>query len=200
MGAAVRLDHVIAEVSDILESMAALLGAGYPEAWPVGPFWPSALTSGVCAGTFNLELMQPLHRRPGAPAITTLVYEPVSADWAAAMLSEAGLAYEVREKVEPDADLLRLRGFSEADAAHPQRICTNVVPTDPPFPFFFCDYAPFLKVRLDPARFEVPRPVTELRFGLSDFKVSMRLVEQLGLALAPIRFEPAEKNGAEIWW
>ena len=148
-----RLDHLIATVPDIRASHARLLGMGFDEAWPIGPFWPSALTSGVALGGVNLELVQP---DSGATdvRIDTLVLAPASLEEGRA--SFASLQYEEREKVESDPSLLTLRGFPPAMAATPQTICTNLYPKDPPYPFFLCRYAPFLRGRLTPARF--PRP------------------------------------------
>ncbi|HEY0868374.1 MAG TPA: hypothetical protein VGE01_13395 [Fimbriimonas sp.] len=187
----IRLDHVIAEVEDIEQAMAGMAAAGYPTAWPVGPFWPGALTSGVSVGTFNVELYQPLDRDPARPLIRTLVYEPESVEHACSALDRFGIAYEVREKVEPDPSLLRLRGFSETESEVPQPICTNVVPLDPPFPFFFCEYAPALKRRLAPGRFTVPHQVRELVYGLRDRPLAL----ELGLEAPPLRFVEAAEDG-----
>lgn len=148
------LDHLIATVPDIRSSHARLLAMGFEEAWPIGPFWPSALTSGIALGGVNLELVQP-DAGVDRARIDTLVLAPDSLAEGRAFL--AGFVYEEREKVESDLGLLALRGFPPAMASTPQKICTNLYPEDPPFPFFLCRYAPFLRGRLASPNFAAPR-------------------------------------------
>lgn len=156
------LDHLIAVVPDLMATHRRLLDAGFDEAWPPGPFWPSATTSGIALGGANLELVQPDEGVSGAK-IETIVLAPTSLEEGRAVLADLGLAYEEREKIEPDPKLLALRGFSAEDAKSPQRICTNQLPADPPYPFFHCCYSPFLKERLAPERFRQPRgPIVAL--------------------------------------
>ena len=173
------LDHLIATVPDIQASHARLLAKGFGEAWPVGPFWFSALTSGIALGGANLELVQP-EKGVDRARIDTLVLAPRSLEEGRALL--AGLEYEEREKVESDPALLTLRGFPPALASEPQTICTNLYPTDPPYPFFVCRYAPFLRERLAPANF--PRPcgfLTRLSLVAPDPVVVRQLfVDRLG--------------------
>lgn len=113
-------------------------------------------------------------------------------------MDRLGMQYEVRDKIETNPDLLRLRGFS---GERPERICTNLVPLDPPFPFFFCDYAPFLKERLRPSSFQVPDRLkrTNFVYGLSRYDASMRVIEALGLNLPPIKYMPAAEDGAHLF-
>lgn len=184
MSVVARLDHVICEVSDIRLTHAEWQDRGFPEAWPIGPFWPNALTSGICVGNFNLELYQPLDRVPCTPAIRTAVFEPTSVENAVATLSSLGIEHEVRMKTESDPDLLRLRGFS---GDNPELICTNIVPLDNDYPFFLCLYAPYLKTRLSPASFSVNAPIlsTEVRWPRH---LDRQLIETIGLNATGIQW------------
>ena len=146
------LDHLIATVPDVRASHARLLAMGFEEAWPVGPFWPSALTSGVALGGANLELVQP-EAGIAEARIETLVLAPETIGEGLAMAP----VFEKREKVESDAALLALRGFPPEFTATPQTICVNLYPDASPYPFFLCLYVPFLKERLAPERFRQPR-------------------------------------------
>ncbi len=145
------LDHLIATVPDLRATHQRLLDAGFDEAWPPGPFWPAAITSGIALGGANLELIQPDAGVPRA-RIDTLVLAPLTLEEGRAFWPD----YEEREKIEPDAALLALRGFPPELAAEPQTICTNLYPVDSPYPFFLCLYSPFLRERLAPARFGAP--------------------------------------------
>ena len=140
------LDHLIATVPDLRSTHRRLLDAGFDEAWPPGPFWPSALTSGIALGGANLELVQP-DQGVAESRIDTLVLAPLTLEEGRAFWPEA----EEREKIEPKPELLALRGFPAEMTATAQNICTNLYPADPPYPFFLCLYAPFLRERLAPA-------------------------------------------------
>ena len=146
------LDHLIATVPDLRATHGRLLALGFGEAWPPGPFWPAATTSGIALGGANLELVQP-SAGVAKPWIDTLVLAPADRSEGDAM----PFRFTVRDKVEPDAALLALRGFPPEDTDEPQPICTNLYPTGPPYPFFLCLYAPFLKARLAPENFARPR-------------------------------------------
>ncbi|RYG49727.1 hypothetical protein EON79_00265 [bacterium] len=168
----VRLDHFILEVPDIAAAHEAWLERGFSEAWPIGPFWPSALTSGIALDGLNLELVQPLDREP--KETHTFVFEPTSIAVAYATLFREGLRPRIAPKVEADPELLALRGFPAETSSQPQRICTNVMPDgNPALDFFTCEYAPFLKerlVKLDPETMvEVTMP-----------KKAMALLRRLG--------------------
>lgn len=149
------LDHVIAVVPDIRATHGRLLGRGFEEAWPIGPFWPAAQTSGLALGGLNLELVQP-DSGVVAPRIETLVLAPTS--YAEGWAMAAPFAPEDREKIEPDPELLALRGFPPEMRREPQAICRNLYPSEgeTPYPFFLCLYAPFLKARLAAANFAQP--------------------------------------------
>lgn len=151
-----RLDHIIAVVPDLAASHDRLLSLGFDEAWPPGPFWPHAITSGAALGGVNLELYQPLSSA-AQPHIESLVLAPDSLEEGSAYLRGHGLTYQIKKKVEPDPQLLALRGFPETMQKVPQEICTNQLPVEPPYPFFLCSYVPFLRDRLAPERFAAPR-------------------------------------------
>ena len=123
-------------------------------------------------------------RGEAAPVrIEALVLAPASLEEGRAFL--AGMAFEEREKLEPDPALLTLRGFTPEMAAEPQTICTNLHPKDPPYPFFLCRYAPFLRDRLAPERFASPRGAI---VGLDLLTTDVPQVERLFTdVLAPIR-------------
>lgn len=176
-----RLDHLIYDVPDIEAAHRELVGS-YPEAWPIGRFWPSGRTSGVALGGINLELMQPDDGAPQAPAGMTLAFEPVSLDAAASALSAAGLSAKVFDKFESDPNLLKLRGFSGAQT---ELICRNLVPEgELPFDFFICDYSPFLKEWLSPRhpRLHTSHHVVALEYGCPDPDGASRLLSSLGYA------------------
>jgi hypothetical protein len=169
------LDHLIAVVPDLRATHRRLIDAGFDEAWPAGPFWPSATTSGIALGGANLELVQTDEGVPSAK-IETIVLAPATLEEGEAVLNDLGLMYEEREKIEPDPSLLALRGFPPELASSPQRICTNQLPVDPPYPFFHCCYAPFLKERLAPERFDQPRgPIVALHLTSPDPEAVRRL-------------------------
>ncbi len=183
------LDHLIATVPDLQATHRRLLGLGFGEAWPPGPFWPSATTSGIALGGANLELYQrhPISvNTPVAEArIGTLVLAPDSLEEGRAFLS--GMAFEEREKVEASPKLLALRGFPPEMTAGPQPICTNLHPEEPPYPFFLCLYAPFLRERLAPERFPMPHgPIVGLDLLTPDtVRVERLFAGQLG-SIEPI--------------
>lgn len=147
-----RLDHLIATVPDIRASHARLLAMGFEEAWPVGPFWPAAQTSGIALGGANLELVQP-DEGVGEARIDTLVLTPESIEESRDFVRGG----REEKKVEPDPALLALRGFPAKMRTQPQTICTNLYPANPPYPYFLCLYSSFLKKRLAPASYAQPR-------------------------------------------
>ncbi len=151
-----RLDHIICEVPDIRRAFQRLHAElGFPIAWPIGPFWPDALTAGLAFGGFNLELVESSIEKPAVPVVSTLVFEPTSILDVKAGLAKLGLAHRTVLKMEDDPELLCLRGFDSTQAETPQEICTNVIPHGVES-FFFCRYSPFLTERLAPSCFEGP--------------------------------------------
>ncbi|MGV3617845.1 MAG: VOC family protein [Fimbriimonas sp.] len=184
-----RLDHIIVHVPDIQAAHRALLDRGFEEAWPIGPFWPRALTSGIAVGGLNLELLQPSDAEVTTPYAETLVFEPTSLEDATADLAAAGIPVRRFEKVEPDPDLLRLRGFSEVQT--PQKICTNLFPAAlAPLDFFVCDYAPFLRARLAPDKFAAREgAVTAIEAQVLDPLAASNFLAKMAYAGIPIEFE-----------
>lgn len=162
-----RLDHLICKVPNIQEAMDLFVDRhGFPEAWPIGPFWPNALTSGVALGGLNLEFVEPLleEERVTEASIRTIVFEPTNLDYAIQQYERLNFPMELREKWEADPELLRLRGFDNVD--EPQLICRTLVPTGScEFDFFLCDYSPSLKHRLAPTSFSVDHPVAKVLFA-----------------------------------
>lgn len=149
-----RLDHVIVETGDILRTTRHLREAlQFPEAWPIGPFWPRALTCGLCIGDFNLELVEPLDRDPEL-GLVQLVFAPCSLEEA----TQVAPGHRVFEKIESDPALLRMRGFERDRVTSPQPICLNVIP-EPAQRFFFCSYYEPLLTALAPGA-RPPNPVT----------------------------------------
>jgi hypothetical protein len=146
-----RLDHLVCVVPDIQVALKGMNDAGFPTAWPIGPFWPNALTCGVSLGNMNLEFVEPERDKPERPTITTLVFEPTSLEAAEQAFAREGIPVRRFEKIEPNPELLRLRGFDEEDAKSPQLICTNLLLDEPrPVEMFLCLYTPFLSKRLGP--------------------------------------------------
>lgn len=187
------LDHLIATVPDIRATHARLLGMGFEEAWPPGPFWPSATTSGIALGGANLELVQP-DVGVAEARIDTLVLAPADLDEAYATMRP----FDVREREKREADprLLLLRGFPPEMCAEPQSICDNLYPheDEADYPFFLCLYAPFLKARLAPENFAAPRgPLIALSLVAPDPEAVRRLFAgKLGsLDLDVVPGEPA---------
>lgn len=180
-----RLDHVICRVPDIERAHRSLQKMGFAEAWPIGPFWPSALTSGIAPGGLNLELYQPLEDPPKEGYIDTMVFEPTSLDAVAGKIPARRF-----EKIEPNPELLRLRGFSEAESQTPQRICTNLFPTEPsPIDFFVCDYVPFLRDRLAPGHFPKPHgEIVAITIPVEDPDAAGDFLTDLGYTGIPLRF------------
>lgn len=178
-----RLDHVILRVLDIERIHASLQSMGFAEAWPIGPFWPSALTSGIAIGGLNLELYQPLDKPLAKGYIDTLVFEPTSLE-----AVEAKIPVRRFEKIEPDPALLRLRGFAETET--PQRICTNLFPLEPaPIDFFVCEYVPFLRDRLAPQRFPMPHgAVVGITTPVPEPEAATAFLKHLGYAGVPLKF------------
>ncbi len=194
-----RLDHVIRYVGDIHATHHESLGSCV-EAWPIGPFWPDALTSGIAMGGFNLELIQ--EEVPATPlGIPCLAFEPTSLAIAEDRFRTCGIAFDRYEKVEGDSALLRLRGFTGADGATPQSICTNLAPrgsANLPFEFFLCDYSPFLRAWLSPEhpRFAALARVARIEYGTPDVAGARQLLDSLGYAGSlQIEFVPAERRG-----
>src|SRR5690349_7194669 len=101
-----RLDHVIYSVPDI-EAAHGKLTERFPEAWPIGRFWPNGITCGVALGGLNLELIQMDEDAPTEPIGLTLVFEPTSIDEAVAALERCDVrSGDVFEKFEIDSSLL----------------------------------------------------------------------------------------------
>jgi hypothetical protein len=146
-----RIDHLLCKVPDIERALAAFSAVGFPVAWPIGRFWPSAHTCAVAIGGMNLEFIEPDGDKPDRAEIFALAFEPTSLSEAAERFADLGIPCEIFDKVEPDPELLRLRGFDDLSARTSQRICTNLNPVDTLNPdFFLCEYSPFLKERLSP--------------------------------------------------
>lgn len=165
-----RLDHIILRVADIRVAHAGLLALGFPEAWPVGPFWRPHLTSGIALGELNLELFQPADGGPEFAYADTLVFA-----------GEAPVGYQRSVKTASDPELLRLRGFP---GDREELICRNGFPPDgAALDHFFCDYVPSLRERL---AIEGPfGPVTEV---VVEGVVRPTWVE------ARVRFEPGDEQ------
>jgi catechol 2,3-dioxygenase-like lactoylglutathione lyase family enzyme len=178
-----RLDHVICRTPDIERAHASLQSMGFAKAWPIGPFWPGALTSGIAIGGLNLELYQSLDKPLERGFIDTLVFEPTSLE-----AVEAKIPVRRFEKIEPDPALLRLRGFAETET--PQRICTNLFPLEPaPIDFFVCEYVPFLRDRLTPARFPMPHgEVVAITVPVPEPEAATTFLQHLGYAGIPLKF------------
>jgi len=153
-----RLDHVIVETEDIVASVSAMRARGYGEAWPIGPFWPNALTAGIAVPGFNVEFVEPLDRDP-LPGLQTLVYEPDPDTLS--VLADIGVALREFVKTESNPAFLRMRGFGREALSDAGFICRNLLPDSDRY--FFCEYAPELKARLAPlpdspdVRIEFPR-------------------------------------------
>lgn len=186
MSSLARLDHVIYAVLDIEREHARLTEA-FPEAWPIGRFWPHGRTSGVALGGLNLELIQP--DEPDAKEDhlgLTLVFEPRSLEAAQQALDAAGIRNDVFDKFEQIPELLALRGFTSVASRVPQLICRNVMPTEPqlPFDFFVCDYSEFLKAWLSPShpRLATSTRVTDVVFGTPHAAEASALLDRLGYA------------------
>lgn len=193
-----RLDHVIFSVPDIRTAHRRLVSR-YPEAWPVGRFWPNGLTSGIAIGGFNLELIQP-DTGIESPVGHTLVFEPASQEEASRALKSVGLLAVEFDKVEGNAELLRLRGFEQVDS--PQLICRNLLPREAdllPFEFFLCEYVPSLKVRLssDNSRLVGPPTVTRIQYETPDPSAATSLLDKLGYRGTP-RIEFTSAQGRRI--
>ena len=178
-----RLDHIIYSVPNIEKSHRALLKQ-YPEAWPVGRFWPDGLTSGIAIGGINLELIQFDVNPPVAGVGTTLVFQPTSFEDAVSAFARAGLPAVVVNKNENEPEKLRQRGFGESESQTPQWICRNLVPERPedlPFDFFICEYAPFLRRHLSPdnPRLQTSARVTEITVGTAEPDAARSLLSEL---------------------
>lgn len=143
-----RLDHLVCNVPDIERYHSHFVEVlGFPEAWPIGRFWLDAQTSGIALGGINLEFVQADNDPPIRAAIDTLVFEPTSLMAAERKFASLGVRTNIREKIESNPDLLRLRGFTNIH--EPQLICRNLeLTSDFPIPMFLCEYSPFLKERL----------------------------------------------------
>lgn len=145
-----RLDHLICRVPDIETSHRHFTEVlGFPEAWPVGRFWPEGRTSGLALGGINLEFIQADEGAPSQAITDTLVFEPTSIEVAEAGFTRHGVQTRRFDKVEPNPELLALRGFTGGQLQTPQLICQNLLlESDFAVPLFLCDYTPFLKDRL----------------------------------------------------
>lgn len=196
-----RLDHLICEVPDIRTAMRwFVFERGYPEAWPVGPFWPNALTSGVALGGINLEFLQSLERPVEEPVIRTLVFEPSDLEESIAYYASFGFPMTLRDKWEPNPELLLLRGFTPEESATPQRICRNLVPDEKPtVDFFLCEYVPFLKQRLGPSAFPGLTPVRKVIVEIpSTSSFEPNLIPLDPAAPIQLEFRPASVEFAQV--
>ena len=188
-----RLDHVIYSVRSIAASHRALVRT-YPEAWPIGRFWPDGLTSGVAIGGMNLELIQFDSNPPENSVGTTLVFQPTSFEDALAAFARAAIPAVVINKQEDDPEKLRRRGFTESECSIRQWICRNLLPERPeelPFDFFVCEYSPFLRRHLSPdnPRLNLKDRVTEIRVATPDPAAARNVLEALDYrGNVPIRF------------
>lgn len=184
-----RVDHLICFVPDIERAHRRLTrDLGYPEAWPIGPFWPQGRTSGVAFGGINLELMQPNSDPPAWATISTVVFEP--ADGAEEAMTALGLEPRPFEKWEADPELVRLR-FGDPRA--PRLICRNLLPSrHVPFDFFLCDYSPELRDRLAPDRFPDTPKALEIVAGTTDVSRTTELWPIEGGV--PVRIVPNDRD------
>lgn len=151
-----RLDHLICRVPDIEKFHRHFVDVlGFPEAWPVGRFWPEGRTSGVALGGINLEFIQADSGAPKQAITDTLVFEPTSLEAAEQGFENLGVQTRRFDKLEPDPDLLALRGFTGVQLETPQVICRNLLlESEFPVPMFLCEYTPFLRNRLT----DIPSP------------------------------------------
>lgn len=151
-----RLDHLICRVPDIEKFHHHFINVlGFPEAWPVGRFWPEGRTSGVALGGINLEFIQADSGAPEVAITDTLVFEPTSLEVAEQSFKKLGVQTLWFDKIEPDPELLSLRGFTGTQLETPQLICRNILlESEFPVPMFLCDYTPFLKNMLT----DIPSP------------------------------------------
>lgn len=197
-----RIDHVILDVPDIHRAHARLREKGWPEAWPIGRFWPAAQTSGVALGGINLELVQ--SDESPSYAGGDVVFEPVEVEAAQAALEREGISARRFEKIEEDPEKLALRGFPHDLTAAPQLICTNVLPNaQPPFGFFFCAYAPFLRDWLSPShpRLQTQATLAEIVLAAEDPEAAKSLVQRLGRAKdISLRFVRGARGLYAIRW
>ena len=176
-----RIDHLICEVPDIAAAFQHFTeGLGFPAAWPIGRFWPAALTADVGIGGINLEFIQPDEGVLETARITTIVFEPVSIEAALSALEREDLKGNSVEKLESDPGLLALRGFPPEMTGRTQLICRNVlVDGDVPIPFFLCAYSERLRERLDPENPRLASPHGRVR-SISARMGDVRLFTRLG--------------------
>lgn len=154
--ALLRLDHLICRTPDIERFHRHFIDVlGFPEAWPIGRFWPEGRTSGVALGGINLEFIQSDSSAQGQAITDTVVFEPTSLETAEKNLGQLGVQTRRFDKIEPDRELLALRGFAGTRLETPQLICCNLLlESDFPVPMFLCEYTPFLRNRLT----DIPSP------------------------------------------
>jgi len=191
-----RLDHLICRVPDIAFCHRRLLELGFPEAWPVGRFWPGGRTSGIGLGGVNLELIQPDDGAPSEPVCDTLVFEPVSLEAGEEAFARLGYRTERYEKWESDPELLMMRGFSEEGSQAEQLICKNLYP-DPtfPVPLFLCEYSHGLSKRLSREQVGDPPmgPVTAVEVQM-EAAGKLFVLSQIGY-LGPVELVQREDLG-----
>ena len=145
-----RLDHIICRVPDIERFHVQFRDElGFPEAWPIGRFWPDGRTSGIALGGVNLEFIQPDIDPPAKAIADTLVFEPTRLEAAERQFSLLGVPTHLFDKLESNPTLLEMRGFEGDRLGSEQLICRNLL-LDSEFeiPMFLCGYVPMLKDRL----------------------------------------------------
>lgn len=143
-----RLDHLLCDVPDIEGAFRLFTEElRFPVAWPIGRYWPQGRTCGVALGGANLEFIQPDESPPLEARIETLAFEPTRE--LHSTLDAHGTPYEVFEKRESDAKLLRLRSLPDDQGE--QLLCVNTSPSEPmEFDLFACRYTPLLQEKLSP--------------------------------------------------
>ncbi|MGH2638871.1 MAG: hypothetical protein ACRDF4_06270, partial [Rhabdochlamydiaceae bacterium] len=107
-----RIDHILCETPDIRSDYASCMEKGLEEAWPIGPFWPNALTCGIRLGPLNLEFVQNLLAPVRKRKLTKIAFEPTDLALTSLTMNREGVYHRFQEKVESDPKLLGLRGWS----------------------------------------------------------------------------------------
>jgi hypothetical protein len=177
-----RLDHLLCDVPNLEEAYELFHNKlGFPEAWPIGRYWPSGRTCGIALGGANLELVQSDEFKSLEATIRRVAFEPTSD--CKAVLERESISYRTFEKRESDQELLRLRGMKLGEGE--QLLCTNILPDelDLEFPFFACDYASDVKARLAPDAFQIPgdNALKEVWIGVPEPELLSAQIEKLGI-------------------